>query len=202
MTALSLLLAVAMLAVGCNETACKTQTAPQAQTCLYNQMNTDGQEGICEDEMQAYQRARYQRYDENSSEDITITEFRRGMMEDFDAADANNDNVITQDEMTFWGANQPVAQADGNTPREQRLLRANRLFNKPDANGDGSLDRTEMASLFAAMHTNADADGDGKVTRQEFETHVARLFNTIDSDDDGTISYIEMYSPFRHPQQV
>jgi hypothetical protein len=202
MICLSLLLAGAMLAAGCDETACKTQTAPQAQTCLYDQMNTDGQEGLCDEELRAYQQARYQRYDENGNGDITIAEFRSGMMEDFAAADANGDDVITQEEMSIWGVNRILAKADGTAPKEQRLLWLGGKLNDKspaDTDDDGTLDRAEVAGIFAAMHRNADADGDGKVTRQEFDKQVARIFNTIDADDSGIISRDELLPRRRRP---
>lgn len=169
---------VSLMVVGCDETGIDAEKASQPPVCVYDAMNTDGEEGICEAEMKAYQVARFDRYDENDDTTVTVAEFHEAMGDDFAAADANDDDVVTVEEMVAWGGMNRVVVASQNSPS--------------DANGDGLLDRQEVASMFARLHRNADADKDGKVTREEFRRRSATLFETMDTDNNGTLSEAEV----------
>jgi Ca2+-binding EF-hand superfamily protein len=168
---------VAMMVVGCDETGIEAEKASRPPVCVYDAMNTDGEEGICEAEMEGYQLARFERYDENDDTTVTVSEFHEAMGDDFAAADANDDEVVTVEEMVAWGGMNGVLHE-----------------NQPagDANGDGLLDRQELGATFAAMHRNADADKDGKVTREEFRRRTEVLFQNMDTDNNGTLSETEV----------
>lgn len=172
---------VTMVLLGCDEAATEAEKSPQASASIYDQMNTDGKEGVCVEEMQAYQMTRFDRYDEDGDQIVTVTEFCEGMEDDFDAADANDDDVVTVEEMVAWGGMNGVLHktepADG------------------DTDGDGLLERPELARVFVAMHHNADVNKDGKVTREEFMQHSVAIYKNMDEDKNEKLTPGEMYEP-------
>lgn len=98
-----------------------------------------------------------------------------------EAADANKDGRITQDE---YGA----ARA--------------KLFSKLDRNGDGFIDKQdkprrlrpqkEGEDRLAEFMGEYDTDGDGRISQVEFNNHPMQGFERADTDKNGELSAAEI----------
>ena len=96
-------------------------------------------------------------------------------MEMFDAADADGDGRLTQDEID--------------------KLR-NDLHAAHDVNGDGNLDLEEFEGLWhettrpltVRAFQTLDTDGDAVVTRAEYDRPLAGIVERLDRDRDGSLS--------------
>jgi hypothetical protein len=101
----------------------------------------------------------------------------------FEAADANKDSKITQD--------------------EYRAARA-KLFSKLDRNGDGFIDKQdkrrrlrtqkegEGEDRLAEFMGEYDTDGDGRISQAEFNNHPMQGFERVDTDKNGELSAAEI----------
>lgn len=101
-------------------------------------------------------------------------------VEEFNAADANRDGLLSRDEM----------RAAHDKVRQHRNL---------DTDGDGSFSLTEMQQahpgLTQEQYAAFDADKDGKLTRSELKQGFGReMFTRLDQDASGGISLAEMQS--------
>ena len=136
------LLAASALAVGCGANTDAASSQPQSIASV-EQHGADG--------AHAGRGGRFlQRLDANHDGVLQVAELPERMQSRFEGADANNDGVLTREEM----------QAFGQARRAAR-------FAELDANHDGALTQDEAGERWARLG-RADADGDGRVTSEEF----------------------------------
>ena len=100
--------------------------------------------------------------------------------EKFNAADANHDGHLSQDEWSGW-------------PGEGRR------WGNLDADQDGNYTLEELRKtepdLTQQEYSSFDANKDGKVTKDELKLTIgAKLFDSMDKDRDGSVSLDEMHA--------
>lgn len=100
--------------------------------------------------------------DTNGDGDITRAEADAFRAARFADADANNDGVLTQDELT---AHHEAERA------ERRAARQSEMFARMDADGDGVISEAELGGeRIDRLFEHVDTDGDGVITEEERET--------------------------------
>lgn len=99
----------------------------------------------------------------------------------FNAADANNDGVVTRQEF--------------DSGREA-------LFARLDADHNGQLARADRAHHRHDRARRAGANHDGAISREEFLQQPAQMFERLDANDDGTLSAHERGHHRRHAWRV
>jgi len=93
-----------------------------------------------------------QRWDKNGDGKLQLSELPEHAQRRMAGADANGDQVITQEELVASRAKH----------RRER-------FSKADQNGDGKLTQDEVGEKRWQFMSKADQDGDGAVTREELK---------------------------------
>lgn len=136
------LLAASALAVGCGANTDAASSQPQSIASV-EQHGADGAHMGRGGRFLA-------RLDANHDGALQVSELPERMQSRLQGADANNDGVLTREEM----------QAFGQARRAAR-------FAELDANHDGALTQDEAGARWARLG-RADADGDGRVTSEEF----------------------------------
>lgn len=194
LSTLLMLLAIAMMTVGCEDTATKTETHPQGKP-LFDRLDADGDGAVSKAEHAAAQPKRFDRYDADDDGAVTEVEFVEAMMPIHDRNDLNDDGGMTVEEMLE--AHGLAGVLHKNSPGEEDDPgRQGRLFRlkiwAADTNGDSKLTREEFAQVVVAWHEAGDADKDGKVSQEEFRARMVAVFKRIDEDKDGRITVEEL----------
>jgi len=130
-------------------------------------------------------------FDVNKDGKLSKEEVPERMQGIFARADADNDGILTREELTKATATQERRGERGDGPPPDLIFRA------LDANQDGALSEAEIAGSLAALRT-LDKNGDGTLASEEIRPpmrggmNMDRMFEEYDADKDGKLSKTEM----------
>lgn len=138
--------------------------------------------------------------------EITLEEMRAAKLERWLRADANNDGVITRDEVAKLRENRGARRFDRRDKNNDGLISRDEvprmpkaIFDDLDADKNGSLSRTELTAKRGQTleeknkrFDHIDANGDGKVSKAEIIEHVDERFKQLDLNGDGIVDREEL----------
>lgn len=161
------------------------------------------------------------RADTNGDGVVSRSEFFTAAETRFKAKDANNDRMLTGDEMQDKRGRfaRLDTNNDGKLSFAEQAAGTNARFAKLDVDGDGKLTPEELGprhrhgpredgpglaqdqddapmarggGMGAGMLMRADANGDGKITREEMRAQADQRFDRLDANKDGVIDQAEL----------
>lgn len=160
-----------------------------------------------------------ERLDVDGNGAVTLEEFLTSTNDRFEAADADDDGIVTEDELSkiveergkrggMRFLERHDKDDDGKLSLEEAtqlaLDRAKRRFERADVDGDGFITAEEAGKIggrragrhagrFAGrMMDRFDTDNDGQVTQAEADEHRQMQFARFDADDDGQVTAEEL----------
>jgi Ca2+-binding EF-hand superfamily protein len=137
---------------------------------------------------------------------VTLEEMRASKLERWLRADANNDGVVTREEVAQLRKNRGARRFerkdknnDGLLSRDEVPRMPQAIFDRLDADKNGSLSQSELADrrgqTFEEKNKrfdHLDANGDGQVSKAEIIEHATERFKQLDLNGDNIVDREEL----------
>lgn len=163
--------------------------------------------------------AMLERWDVDGDGAVTLEEFLTSTKDHFETADADEDGIVTEEELSRIAEERGNRRGmrhlerydkdgDGKVSLEEvtqlALNRAKRRFNRADSDGDGFITAQEASKigdsrtdrhafrLIDRVMERFDVDYDGQVTKAEADQRRKIQFARFDANDDGQVTAEEL----------